>query len=199
MNRKYSTIMTLEDHRAAARALKTVLVGVTQVECAAQRKQKVPGRMLTRFRRIQRAVEKIYVQMQDVQERTLRRTPDADACWLKPESPQVPACFPPKRVTVMTLAEHIAGARNLGQASRAVPRFLDLVSDRKHLPVRILDIGLQIERLIHQIRCEMDDVQYVTLPRPDGSVDCWLGHFNYFDGDEDGATAGSQFAVEEQR
>jgi hypothetical protein len=151
------------------------------------------------FRRIQRAVEKIYVEMRDVQKRTLPRTPDADACWLKPELPQVPACILPKRVTVMTFAEHIAGARNLGQASRAVLRFLDLVSDRKYLPVRILDIGLHIERLIHVIRCEMDDLQYMTLPRPDGIVDCWLGHFNYFDGDEDGARAGSQSAVEEQR
>ena len=199
MNRKYSTIMTLEDHRAAARELKTVLVGVTQVECAVQRKQKVPGRMLTRFRRIQRAVEKIYVEMQEVQKCTLPRTPDADACWLKPELPQVPACIPPKRVTVMTLAEHIACARHLGQASRAALSFLSLVSDRKYWPVRILDIGVRIDNMLDLIRCGMDDVQHLTLPHPDAAVRCYFGIVNYFEGDEDCGRIGRQPVVEEQR
>jgi len=199
MNRKYSTIMTLEDHQAAARALEAVLVGVTQVECAVQRKQKVPGRMLTRFRRIQRAVEKIYLEMQEVQVRTLPHDADAADCWRKPELPPAPASVMSKRIPVMTLAEHIACARHLGQASRAALSFLNLVSDRKYLPVRILDIGVRIENMLDLIRCGMDDVQHLTLPHPDAAVRCYFGIVNYFEGDEDCGRIGSQPAVEEQR
>jgi hypothetical protein len=84
----------------------------------------------------------------------------------------------------MTLDEHAAAARALGQAQRAVQRFLGIVSDRRHLPVRILDMALRIEHLIHAIRCGMDDLQFLTLRGEQRNVTCWLGQFNYFDDGE---------------
>jgi hypothetical protein len=82
----------------------------------------------------------------------------------------------------MTLDDHAAAARELGQAQRAVIRFLGIVSGRRHVPVRILDLGLQIERRIHAIRCAMDDLQSMTLRGEERNVTCWLGRFNHFDG-----------------
>jgi hypothetical protein len=190
MNRKHSTIMSPEDHCAAARELNVVQVGVERLESAIQRKEKVPERVIPRLRRIRRAVDKISLEMQAVLVRTLPHDSAAAACWRKPELPPGPSPVPPKAVSVMTPAAHIAAARDMGEASRAVLCFLDLVSDRKHLPVRVLDIGLRIEMFIELIRHDMHYVRYATLPRPDGDADYWVGHFNYFDADEDGGKAG---------
>lgn len=98
--------------------------------------------------------------------------------------------------TVLTLDQHITAARALGAAKLAILRFLKIVSDRRHLPVRILDCGLRVEHLIHAVRCTMDDVQYATLRGQDRLVDCWLGHFNWFDGDEAGNADQNKITLE---
>jgi hypothetical protein len=199
MNRKHSTIMSLEDHRAAARELNVVLTGVMRVAGATQRKEMVPERVFTRLRRIRRAVDKIRIEMQAVLVRTLPNDSGTATCWREPDLSLASAPTPPKSVSVMTPAAHIAAARDMGEARRVVLRFLDLVSDRKHLPVRILDIGLRIDMFIELIRHDMHYVRYATLPRPDGTADYWVGQFNYFDGDEAGGKARSQLSGDEHR
>jgi hypothetical protein len=191
--------MSTEDHRAAARELSVVHLGVLRFKSAVQRKEKVPGRILTRLKRIQRDVEKIRVEMQKVQMRTLPHDDAAAACWRKQEWPPAPVPVPPKLRSVMTRAAHIAAARDMGEASRAAMSFAKLVCKRNHLPVRIIDLGLWVERFIQLIRHDMHYVRGLTLPHQVGGIDCWAGQFNYFDGDEDGGPVGSQPTDEEQR
>jgi hypothetical protein len=183
MNRKYSTIMSLENHRAAARELNIVHVGVMRFEHAAQRKEWIPARVFSRLQRIQRDIDKIHVEMQAVQVRTLPHDARAAACWQKPEWRLAPKAAPSKPVSAMPPAMHIASARILGGASRAMLRFLMLVSKRNHLPVRIMDIGLEIKMFVHLIRDDMHHVWRMTQPHVDSFPYCWVGHFNYFDGD----------------
>jgi hypothetical protein len=191
--------MSPEDHRAAARKFNVVHLGVLRFKGATQRNAKVPGRILTRLKRIQRDLEKIRAEMQKVQMRTLPHDTDAAACWRKQELPPARAAFPQKPVSVMTRAAHIAAAREMGEASRAAMSFAKLVCNRKHLPVRIIDLGLWVERFIQLIRHDMHYVRGLTLPRQVGGIDCWAGPFNYFDGNENGGKVGSQPADGEQR
>ena len=199
MNRKYSTIMSSEDHRATARKLSVVHLSVLRFKSATQRKVRVPGRILTRLKRIQRDLEKIRAEMQKVQMRTLPQDTDAAACWRKQELPPERVAVRRKPVSDKTRAAHVAAARDMGEASRAAMSFAELLCKRNHLSVRIIDLGLWVERFIQLIRHDMHYVRGLTLPRQVGGIDCWAGRFNYFDRNEDGVRVGSQPAAEEQR
>lgn len=128
------------------------------------------------------AIDKLRQEMRQVQERTQAVDLRRGVCWGKPEEAS-PTPILGKRATVMTLDDHAAAARELGQAQRAVLRFLRIVSARRHVSVRILYMALAVEHRIHAIRCTMDDLQFMTLRGDERNVTCWLGRLNHFDGD----------------
>jgi len=198
MNRRHLTIMTIDDHRAAAREWAAVHRGVAEFESiicknledgrpTSRAVRGVLGQMRTNAKRIQKALDRIQAEMREVQVRTLPGDTQADLCWQEIRTVASAAAIQ-RNAGVPTLDDHITAARVLGAAKLAILRFLKIIGDRRHLPVRILDLGLRVEHLMHAVRCAMDDVQYATLRGPDRLVNCWLGHFNYFDGDEDGDT-----------
>lgn len=81
-------------------------------------------------------------------------------------------------------------ARAFGLSQPAIDRFLHIINDRRHLPVRIMDSAIHVYHLIQIIRCEMDDVQFYTLHEPGIPYpQCWLGEFSYFEGGEGGDAA----------
>jgi hypothetical protein len=125
--------------------------------------------------------------MREVQARTLADQAQAGPCW--PEIATVNLAAAPRATEVLTVGQHITAARALGPAQPAVLRFLDTISNRRYLPVRILDFGISIEHLIQIVRCEMEDLQFYTLTDCGIPwVNCWLGPFNHFDGNDAGST-----------
>lgn len=195
MTARQYTSMTLDDHRAAAREWSTVHRSVAEFENITRFGRQLPGDVHANVKRIRVDLDRIRCDMQEAQNRTSPGTNPADDFWQEFISTEAPATVR-RATTVLTLDQHIAAARALGTVKPAILRFLGIVSDRRHLPVRVLDFGLRIERRIHAIRCAMDDVQYATLRGEDRRVDCWLGHFNYYDGDEAGSRGQNETILE---
>ena len=186
MNRTYLTIMTINDHRAAVCELATVRRCVDEFESISRSGRGVPGRLHTNVKRIHKALERIQTEMREVEARTLPGDAQSDSCWQAADAAKPPTATqcPTK---VLTLDDHIAAARALGPSQPAVLRFLDIISKRRHLPVRIMDFAIRIDHLIQILRCEMEDVQFYTMRgRGIPWVNCWLGQFNYFEGEEEG-------------
>jgi hypothetical protein len=137
-------------------------------------------------------LEKIRIGMRDVLDRMLPDASGAGGCWASAATPSTdPATTTGQRPTrVLSVDDHIVAARALGPSQPAINRFLEIISQRRRLPVRLLDCGIRIEHLIQIIRCEMEDVQFYTMRgRGIPWVNCWLGSSNYFEGAEQGASA----------
>ena len=200
--RPHPTIMTIDDHGAAARELATVHRGVTDFENVIYKSfedgrridssiRAMMGRIHRYLKTIHEALDKIQTEMREVQACTLPGEAQADLYWREIET-MVPIGTVPRAATVPSLDDHIAAARALGTASSATSRWLQIVRYRRQRPARILHMAIRIQNLIHLIRCALDGIQFLTLP-PD-SVDCWIGPYNpstfkrmptYFDSDED--------------
>ena len=71
MNRRHYTIMTIDDHRAAAREWATVHRSVAEFENITSMARGAPGRLHTNVKRIHKALERILIGMRDVEARTL--------------------------------------------------------------------------------------------------------------------------------
>ena len=197
MNRSHLSVMTLFDHRAAGLELIVLYGYMVRFERICQRGGWFPARVRTAIERIYGAVHRLHQEMRQVQELTRAENLRRSTCWRESEEAR-PTPILRQRGTAMTMDEHAAAARELGQAQRAVLRFLGIVSDRRHLPVRILDLALRIEHLIHAIRCGMDDLQFLTLRGEQRNLTCWLGQFSYFDGGQTGKDTGRPILEEWQ-
>jgi hypothetical protein len=182
MSRNRYTIMTIQDHRAAEREWAKVHRSVTEFQNFIRSARGTPSRLHTNVRRIHKAMETIRTGMLEVVARTLPGNARSDSCWQEPET--LPPAATPRPARSLTIGDHIAAARALGPSESAVHRFIAIISNRRHLPVRILDFAIRIDHLIQIVRCEMEDVQFYTLRgRGITWVNCWLGPSNYFDDD----------------
>ena len=190
MNRKYLSIMTGADHRAAVIELATAHRGVVEFESIIRTARGTPSRLHTNVKRIHKELESIRIGMQEVEARTLPGSGRTGSCWLAAVTVK-PATAARRHSIVLTIDQHIRAARALGPAYLAVLRFLRIIGRRRHLSVRILDWAIRINHLIQYVRNQMEDLQFATLRGDDRFADCWLGHFNHFDGDEDGGQAGA--------
>ena len=187
MSRNRYTIMTIHDHRAAECEWATVHRSVTEFENFIRSARGTPSRLHTNVRRIHKALEMIRIEMQEVVARTLPCNARSDSYWQAPKAVHPAAKALP--ASALTVGDHIAAARALGPSESAVHRFIAIISNRRHLPVRILDFAIRIDHLVQIVRCEMEDLQFYTLRgRGVPWVNCWLGPFNYFD-DEGGRDA----------
>jgi hypothetical protein len=148
--------MTIDDHRAAARERATVYRCVDEFENVIRFGRGVPDGLHANVKRIQRDLDRIRREMQEVQACTLSGDHEGDNCWRQIAATEAPAAVR-RAITVLTIGQHITAARALSAAKLAILRFVEIVSDRKYLPVRILDFGLRVERLIHAVRCAMDE------------------------------------------
>ncbi len=191
MNRKYLIVMTGDDHRAAGLELATAQRGLVEFENITRAARGTPSRIHTNVRRIHKALVRIRIGMQEVEARTLPGCGRSDSHYWLAAVTIKPATAARTHSVLLTIDQHIPAARALGPAQPAVLRFLDIIGDRKHLQVRILDWALRIDYWIQYLRCQMEDLQDATLRGADFYVNCWLGHFNYFDGDEHGGQAGA--------
>jgi len=188
MNRRHYTIMTIDDHRAAAREWATVHRSVAEFENITSTARGTPCRLHTNVTRIHRALERILTGMREVAAHTLPGGARVDSCWRLPDTVK-PATATRRPSRVLMIDDHIAAARALGPSQPAVHRFVDIISNRRHLPVRLMDFAIRIDHLVQIVRCEMEDVQFYTLRgRGIPWVNCWLGPFNYFEGEEEGDT-----------
>lgn len=182
MNRRHLTIMTIDDHRAAAREWAAVHRSVAAFDKITRIARGAPDRLHTNVKRIHKALERILIGMREVEARPLPSDAGRGSEWLAavPVQPATPAREPSR---VLTIDDHITCARLLGPSQPAIHRFLDITSLRRHLPVRILDDAIRIDHLVQVVRCEMEDVQFYTLRGLGVAwVNCWLGRNNYFDG-----------------
>lgn len=188
MNRRHYTIMTIDDHRAAARELATAHRSVAEFENITSSARGVPDRLHTNVKRIHKALERILIGMREVEARTLPSDAGFGSHWLAAVTVK-PVTAARRPSLVLTIDDHIAAARALGPSQPAVRRFVDIISLRRHLPVRIMDDAIRIDHLVQIVRCEMEDVQFYTLRgRGIPRVNCWLGQFNFFEGEEEGDT-----------
>ena len=196
MNRRHYTIMTFDDHRAAARELATVRRSLTEFDKLSRFGRRVPGRLHTNVKRIHNALDRIQTGMCEVLARTLPSHAQTGSCWAELETMK-PDAAARRSIAVLKLDQHIRTARALGPAKPAVRRFLGIINKRRYLPVRIMDHAIRINILIQVLRCQMEDVRFYTLRgRGIPWVNCWLGPSNCFDGEEDGCRADAQPAGE---
>lgn len=193
MNRRHYTVMTIDDHRAAAHEWSTIHRSVAEFEnailkalkdgrragrSAADVCRRIPGTV----RRIHQALERIQAGMGALQFLTLPDNAESAGCWLEAATLE-PAAIVPQAASLWRLDQHITAARALGPAQSAVRRFLDIIRLRRHLPVRIMDDAVRVLHLVQFLRCQMEDLQFYSLTgRGIAWVNCWLGSFNYFDG-----------------
>ncbi|MBE0660333.1 MAG: hypothetical protein IH602_21750 [Bryobacteraceae bacterium] len=161
MSRRHLTIMTIDDHRAAAREWTAVHRSVAEFDNITRSALGVPDRLHTNVKRIHKAIERILVGMREVEARTLPSDAGRGSEWLAaiPVQPATPARGP---FRLLTIDDHITCARLLGPSQPAIHRFLDITSLRRYLPVRILDDAIRIDHLVQVVRCEMEDVQFYT-------------------------------------
>jgi hypothetical protein len=126
--------------------------------------------------------------MRDVEARTLPSDAGFGSHWLAAVTVQ-PVTAVRRPCLVLAIDDHIAAARALSPSQPAVRRFLDIISLRRHLPVRIMDDAIRVDHLVQIVRCEMEDVQFYTLRgRGIPWVNYWLGPNNYVDGGDAGNT-----------
>jgi hypothetical protein len=199
MNRRHYTIMTIDDHRAAAREWAIVHRSVAEFgnaifeilkdrRRAGQPSKALCGRIPRTLKRIHTALDKIQIGMRELQIRTLPDVAESVACWLENAALE-PAAIVQEVTGVLELDRHITAAKALGPAQPAVRRFLNIISLRRHLPVRMMDDALRVLHLIQFLRCQMEDLQFYSLRgRGIPWVNCWLGRNNYVDGGKVGNT-----------
>ena len=192
MNRKYLSVMTGEDHRAAALELATVQRGVVEFENIIRDARGTLSRIHTNVKRIRKAMARIRIGMQEVEARTMPGYCRSDSFYWLAAVTVKPATAARRYYILLPIDQHIAAAQALGPAHLAVLRFLRIIGRRRHLSVRILDWAIRINHLIQYLRNQMEDLQFATLRGDDLFVNCWLGHLNYFDGDDPGGQAGAQ-------
>ena len=187
------SLMTVDDHRAAASELNTVHRAVDGFERDHSKTFEVgphmeppatetSGRLRRNLQRIRKALDRIQIGMQSVQACTQPGDERSEYGW-KPAETLTPAFARPQPTEVVTLDDHIAAARALGPAEPAIDRFLEIIKRRRHLPVRIVDDAIRVLHLIQIVRLEMNDLQFCTLSgRSTPRVNCWQGQSNHFDG-----------------
>ena len=191
MNRRHYTVMTIDDHCAAAREWSTVHRSVAEFEnaifktlkdgrragrSAADVCRRIPGTV----KRIHQALERIQAGMGALQFRTLSGDAESVGCWMEGATLASAAIVP--QTTGGAVDQHITAARALGPAQPALRRLLDTIRLRRHLPVRIMDDAIRVLHLVQFLRCQMEDLQFYSLTgRGIPWVNCWLGSFNYFD------------------
>jgi hypothetical protein len=189
------SVMTVDDHRAAACEVATVHRCVDEFEHDHSKTfevglhleppaTKTGGRVRRNLQRIRKALDRIRFELQAVQACTL---PDGERpeYGCKPAETLAPAGARRHPTEVVTLDDHIAAARALGPAEPAMDRFLDIIKRRRHLPVRIMDDAIRVLHLIQIVRLEMSDLQlYMLSGRGIPHVNCWQGQSNHFDGTE---------------
>ena len=189
------SLMTVDDHRAAASELTTVHRAVDEFEHDHSKTFEVgphmepPAtetscRLRRNLQRIRKALDRIQIGMQSVQACTQPGDERSEYGW-KPAETLAPAFARRHPAEVVTLDDHIAAARALGPAEPAIDRFLDIINRRRHLPVRVMDDAIGVLHLIQIVRLEMNDLQFYTLsgggtPR----VNCLQVQSNDFDGTE---------------
>ena len=191
MSGRFMSVLTVDDHRAAASELATVHRAVDEFEHDHSKTFEVgihkeppatetSGRVRRNLQRIRKALGRIQIGLQAVQACTL---PDGErpeySC--KPAETLAPAGAR-RHPEVVTLDDHIAAARALGPAEPAMDRFLDIINRRRHLPVRIMDDAIRVLHLIQIVRLEMNDLQFYMLSgRGIPHVTCRQGQSDHFD------------------
>ena len=207
MNRTYLTIMTFDDHRAAAHEWSTVHRSVAEFEnaifktlkdgrrsgrSAADVCRRIPGTV----KRIHKALDRIQAGMGALQFRTQPGDAESAGCWLEAATLES-AAIVPQATGAWAVDQHITAAKALGPSQPAVRRFLNIIRLRRHLPVRIMDDAIRVLHLVQFLRCQMEDLQFYSL-RGRGIlwVNCWLGSFNYFDGSAVGSPIMGNTALE---
>ena len=189
MNRRSYTVMTIDDHRAAAREWSTIHRSVAEFEnaifktlkdgrragrSAADVCRRIPGTV----KRIHQALDRIQAGMGALQFRTLSGDAESADCWVEVATLES-AAIVPQAAGVWAVDQHITAARALGPAQPAVRRFLDIIRLRRHLPVHIMDDAIRVLHLVQFLRCQMEDLQFHSLTgRGIPWVNCWLGSFN---------------------
>jgi hypothetical protein len=124
MSRRFMSVMTVDDHRAAASELAAVHRAVDEFEHDHSKPfevgphmeppaTKTSGRVRRNLRRIRKALDRIQVAMQAVQACTLPGDERSAYGW-KPAETLTPAVARRQATEVVTLADHIAAARALG-------------------------------------------------------------------------------------
>ena len=192
MNRRHYTVMTIDDHRAAAREWSTVHRSVAEFENAifitlkdgrraGRSAAAVCRRIPSTVKRIHKALDRIQVGMGALQFRTLPGDAESAGCWL--QAATLESASVPQATGMSAVDQHITAARALGPAQPAVRRFLDIIQLRRHLPVRIMDDAIRVLHLVQFLRCQMEDLQFYSLTgRGIPWVNCWFGSFNHLDG-----------------
>jgi hypothetical protein len=166
------SVMTLDDHRAAACEVATVHRCVDELERDHSKTFEVglhmeppaketSNRVRRNLQRIRKALGRIQIGLQAVQACTLPDGERPEYGW-KPSETLAPAGARRHPAEVVTLDDHIAAARALGPAEPAMDRFLDIINRRRHLPVRIMDDAIRVLHLIQIVRLEMNDLQFYT-------------------------------------
>jgi hypothetical protein len=189
------SLMTVDDHRSAARELVAVHRAVDEFERDHSKTFEVgrhmepgatetSGRVRRNLQRIRKALDRIQIGMRAVQACTLPGDERSAYGWKTAET-LTPAVVRRHPTEVVTPDDHIAAARALGPAEPAIERFLDIINRRRHLPVGIMDDAIGVLHLIQIVRLEMNDLQFYTLSgRGTPRVNCWQGKSNHFDGTE---------------
>ena len=189
MNRRSYTVMTIDDHRAAAREWSAVHRSVAEFENAISMTLKdgrragrtavdVCRRIPGTVKRIHKALDRIRAGMGALQCRTRPDDAESAGCWVEAATSES-AAIVPQTTGEWDVDHHIAAARALGPAQPAVCRFLDIIRLRRHLPVRIMDDAIRVLHLVQFLRCQMEDLQFHSLTgRGIPWVNCWLGSFN---------------------
>lgn len=196
MNRRHYTIMTIDDHRAAAREWATVHRSLTEFENITSAARGAPGRLHTNVQRIHKALDRIQTGMREVEARTLPSDAGCGSHWLAVVTVE-PVTAVRRPSLVLTIDDHIAAARALGPSQPAVRRFLDIISLRRHLPVRIMDDAIRVLHLTQFLRCQMETLQFDSLRgRGIPWVNCWLGSNNWVDSSAAGNTDLGNTALE---
>ena len=194
MNRRNYTIMTLDDHRAAAREMATVHRSVAEFEAEiagildGRQRNRFAAEVCRRLRRnlqlIHRRLDRVQAGMREVQANTLATDQAAGGCW-PDRSSRRQAAREKRAPGILAPDQHIAAAWALGPSQAALQRFLRIISLRRHLPVRIMDDAIRVLHLIQVIRCEMEDFEFYTFNDYGFPwVNYWLGPSIYYERSE---------------
>ena len=136
MNRRHLTIMTIDNHRAAAREMATIHRSVAVFENAiikifedrwrvGRSARWVRDRIRRNLKRVHKSLDRIQTGMEEVQTRTLAGDEQSDSCWRETVKAELSATV--EHVTgVPELDQHVAAGRALGPAKPAMNRFLDI-------------------------------------------------------------------------
>ncbi len=187
------SVMTVDDHRAAASDLATVHRAVDEFERDHSKTFEVglhleppaaetSNRVRRNLQRLRKALDRIQIGMQAVQACTLPGDYGRSEYNWKAAETLTPAVARRHPAEVVTLDDHIAAALALGPAEPAIDHFLEIINRRRYLSVRIMDDAIRVLHLIQIVRLEMNDLQFYTLSvRGTPRVNCWHGQPYHFD------------------